>query len=141
MITELNVSVRGRPAPQGSKHRGPHGQLREASPYLPAWRTAVRRAVYEEYKARGIAPADLPLFRGAVAMGITLWLPADSRVDGKPDLDKLIRGVWDALTLARVWEDDSRVTEILWASKLPALGGIESGADVLVRSVTGTRAS
>ena len=38
MISELRVTVAGRPAPQGSKRLGGAGQLREQSAYLPAWR-------------------------------------------------------------------------------------------------------
>lgn len=132
LVTELDVMVQGRPAPQGSKKTGAHGQLREQSPYLPAWRAAVRRAVYERYKALSVLPADLPLFRGPVEMGVTFWVPADSRADGPPDLDKLLRGLWDALTAARVWEDDSRVVALLWAAKQHAANG-STGADLLVR--------
>jgi crossover junction endodeoxyribonuclease RusA len=132
VITELDVNVDGRPAPQGSKRTGAHGQLLEQSPYLPSWRQAVRKAVYERYKALGVLPRDLPLLRGAVAMGVTFWVPTDTRADGPPDLDKLLRGLWDALTAARVWEDDSRVTAILWAAKQHAPNG-STGADLIVR--------
>jgi crossover junction endodeoxyribonuclease RusA len=132
MITELHVTVHGRPAPQGSKRFGAHGQLREASAYLPAWRAAIKKAVYEQYKTLGVPPEDLPLLRGAVAIGMTFWMGADRRIDGPPDLDKLQRAVWDALTGARVWEDDARVTEVLWACKAPAA---ELGVDLLVRSL------
>lgn len=132
MITELIVSVNGRPAPQGSKRTGSAGQMREASPYLPAWRAAVRRAVYEQYKALGVPPDDLPLLRGPVAIGVTFWLAGGARADGPPDLDKLLRGVWDALTAARVWEDDGRVVEVLWASKQSAHDR-QPGADLYVK--------
>jgi len=136
VITRLDVSVNGRPAPQGSKRRGQHGQLREASPYLPAWRQAIKRAVYEQYQALGIEPrgSDLPLFRGAVAFGATFWMPAGVRPDAPPDLDKLVRAVWDALTLARVWEDDGRVVEVDWLSKQHICEPRpESGVDFMVR--------
>lgn len=131
-ITELHVTVAGRPAPQGSKRHGAAGQLREQSAYLPAWRQAIKRAVYEQYKARGVAPDDLPLFRGAVAIGVTFWLAGRMPIDAPPDLDKLLRGLWDALTAARVWEDDARVIEVLWASKAAAIDG-RTGADVTIR--------
>lgn len=134
VISKLHVTVTGRPAPQGSKNRGAAGQLREQSAYLPAWRAAVRKAVYTEYQKLGVVPEALPLLRGPVAMGVTFWLPDDRRADGPPDLDKLLRGLWDALTAARVWEDDSRVVEVLWASKLPVEAGRATGADLTVRS-------
>lgn len=133
VITELNIVVNGRPAPQGSKRAGAHGQMREASVYLPAWRHAVRRAAYETYRELGVPAADLPLFRGAVAFGATFWLDAGQRADGPPDLDKLLRAVWDALTRARVWEDDSRVIEIIWAEKRQAVDG-RTGADIQVQA-------
>lgn len=108
-IDRLRVWVPGRPAPQGSKHHGAHGQMREASPYLPAWRAAVKRAVYEVYRERGIVPDDLPLFVGAVGISVIFYLDTGQRIDSEPDGDKLTRAVWDALTNARVWEDDGRV--------------------------------
>lgn len=132
MIAELRVTVRGRPAPQGSKRPGAAGQMREQSAYLPAWRAAVKQAVYERYRELGVPPGELPLLRGPVAIGVTFRLDTGQRIDSPPDLDKLLRGVWDALTAARVWEDDGRVVEVLWASK--SLAGDEAtGADIYVR--------
>lgn len=119
-INTLSVTVPGRPAPQGSKKTGPAGQLREASVYLPAWRAAVKRAVYMRYQELGVQPAELPLLRGPVAFGATFYMPSDRRVDSPPDLDKLLRAVWDSLTAARVWEDDGRVVEVDWLSKVAA---------------------
>ena len=119
MREPFEVWAPGRPAPQGSKKRGQHGQLIEASAYLPAWRAAVKTAVYQEYKRRGIKPGigELPLFRGPVAFGpCTFWLLPEqlpqARIDGKPDLDKLMRAVWDALTAARLWGDDGQVVMV-----------------------------
>jgi hypothetical protein len=108
-ITSLTVRVYGRPAPQGSKHHGQHGQMREASAYLPAWRAVVKRSIYEEYKRRSILPQTLPLFRGPVSfVGTFLLLEQWGRVDGPPDLDKLLRAVFDACQQARLVENDSR---------------------------------
>lgn len=109
----------GRPAPQGSKTHGHAGQLREASAYLPAWRAAVKTAVYTRYRDLGIRPEQLPLYRGPVTLSLHFWLTSPPRIDGPPDLDKLVRAVCDALTAARLWEDDSRVT-FLTARKFPA---------------------
>lgn len=135
MIERIDVSVRGRPAPQGSKKRGQYGQLLEASPYLKPWRAAVKEAVYEEYKRLGVPPGDLPLLRGPVAFGATFWLPADVPIDGPPDLDKLLRAVWDALTDARVWEDDGRCVEVDWLGKQTVINGAGPGVDLMVRLV------
>lgn len=110
-IERFTVTVVGRPAPQGSKHQGQYGQMREASVYLPAWRAAVKRAVYERYRELGIDPEALPLFMGPVGVRVTFYLDHGDRVDGPPDGDKLERAVWDVLTKARVWEDDGRAVE------------------------------
>jgi crossover junction endodeoxyribonuclease RusA len=121
------VFAPGRPAPQGSKEKVGAGNMRESSPYLAKWRADVKKAVYLRFKALGIEPAALPLLRGPVGCDITFYLPDsrrvfgadgqrgtgpdDWRIDGPPDGDKLTRAVWDALTAARVWEDDGRVVE------------------------------
>ncbi|MBB4689805.1 RusA family crossover junction endodeoxyribonuclease [Amycolatopsis jiangsuensis] len=135
-IEVLSVTVPGRPAPQGSKKTGSAGQLREASAYLPAWRAAVKRAVYERYRELGVVPGDLPLLLGPVAFGATFYMPGGHRVDSPPDLDKLLRAVWDSLTAARVWEDDGRVVEVDWCSKVAATEAYPfTGAHLQVRSV------
>jgi len=126
----LAVSVVGRPAPQGSKKLGEHGQLRESSAYLPAWRAAVKTAVYARYLELGIPPGALPLLRGPIAMSCTFYLPGDRRADGPPDLDKLLRATWDALTSARAWEDDGRVAQVNASKQVGLLGW--TGADIRV---------
>lgn len=136
-MDRLTVSVDGRPAPQGSKKSGAHGQMREASAYLPAWRAAVKKAVYIAYHALGVDPDDLPLLRGPVAVSITFRLDPSRRVDCEPDGDKLERATWDALTSARVWEDDGRVVD--WRGiKRHARDGELTGADIEVCTEDGT---
>jgi Holliday junction resolvase RusA-like endonuclease len=132
-VKRLVVAVDGRPAPQGSKKSGAHGQMREASPYLPAWRAAVKRAVYEAYRDAGVAPGALPLFVGPVGVAIVFRLDSSRRVDAAPDLDKLLRSTWDALTAARVWEDDGRVVTQS-ATKLAAGPELGTGAYIEVWS-------
>lgn len=138
-ITRMEFTVLGRPAPQGSKKRGNAGQLREASPYLPAWRAAVKRAAYERYVELGVEPGDLPLLRGAIAFGCTFWMPPGHRVDAPPDLDKLLRAVWDSLTAAQVWQDDGRVIEVDYLNKtlatVDATGKPVTGAVISVRAL------
>lgn len=134
-ITRFEFTVLGRPAPQGSKKKGNAGQLREASAYLPAWRAAIKRAAYERYVELGVEPGDLPLITGAVAFGCTFWMPPDRRVDAPPDLDKLLRAVWDSLTAARVWEDDGRVIEIDHLNKTLATSATTTGAAITVRAL------
>lgn len=109
----LRIRVAGRPAPQGSKHYGAHGQMREASPYLPAWRAAVRNTAHRVLNEIGVPVADRPYIRGAIVVRrlVFVMLP-EQPLDGQPDLDKLARGVFDALTKAGVWEDDARVRRV-----------------------------
>lgn len=130
----LIVSVEGRPAPQGSKKLGAHGQMLEQSPYLRAWRAAVKRAAYRAYLQVGIEPGDLPLFRGPVEVTVLFRLDPDRRVDAAPDLDKLLRSTWDALTEARVWEDDGRVVRV-HADKRHAPEGESTGVDIVIEAV------
>ncbi len=130
-VDRLAVKVAGRPAPQGSKARGAHGQMREASPYLPAWRAAVKRAVYAAYLAAGVEPETLPLFVGPVAVRLTFWLAPGRRVDAAPDLDKMIRATWDVLTQARAIEDDGRIVSVV-ADKRHAGPDEPTGADIEV---------
>jgi hypothetical protein len=125
--------VEGRPAPQGSKHRGAAGQLREASHYLAAWRNAVKIATYRAYDLAGVTPDQLPLLRDAVVVEhLAFRLGGDTRADGPPDLDKLTRATFDALTDARLWEDDARVVEVRRLSKRRPASGEVPGADIII---------
>lgn len=132
----LDINVRGRPAPQGSKRLGESGQLLEVSPYLRPWRSVLKRAVRQRFHDLGITMDDLrerPVFVGPVAFGCTFWMATTGqRIDGPPDLDKLVRAVWDELTKNRVWEDDARVTEVLWLAKRFAGTGA-AGADMVIQ--------
>jgi hypothetical protein len=124
----FSVYVKGRPAPQGSKHLGEHGQVREQSPYLAPWRgvwtgkegTKSRRyqhgaiglAVYTEYARRSISPLTLPLFAKGVPVALGIGFYLGSSPTEPPDLDKLVRAVGDALTVCRVFADDAQVVTL-----------------------------
>lgn len=135
-LESITVRVAGRPAPQGSKRTGSAGQLLEASPYLAAWRAAVKSAVYGRYRELELDPdaTKVPgwaLLRGPVGIVIEFRLQTGQRIDSAPDLDKLERATWDALTKARVWEDDGRVV-YSHASKRDATDGLPVGAWITV---------
>ena len=130
-IDRLVVVVRGRPAPQGSKRFGAAGQMREASPHLAAWRAAVVQAAYQQMLALGVTPNARPCFVGPVA--VRVWFRVPGRADTPPDLDKLLRSTWDALTAARVWEDDARVVYVE-AGKLTAKPELMGARIVIERS-------
>jgi len=112
---EITFDVLGRPAPQGSKKSIGNNRFIEASKFLPAWRTAVcvaaERAVAEQNWARVSGPVELE---------VMFYLDRPSSISSNkrpypvvpPDVDKLLRGVGDALS-GVVYDDDSQIVRIL----------------------------
>lgn len=115
----LRFFAPGTPAPQGSK-RGfsqigsTRVQLVESSKNLKPWREDVRKAAATAAIEQGwTAP-------GAVAVGLTFWMPRPKSHpktrrtihSSRPDADKLTRGVLDALTASGVITDDSTVVKV-----------------------------
>lgn len=111
----ISLRVYGKPTQQGSKDQGVDRQGRpfmyEKAKGLPAWRKAIiteARLVME-----GRAPLD-----GALCLKVTFFMFRGKTVKRDlpsvpPDLDKLIRGVGDALKIGGVYVDDARLTVIL----------------------------
>jgi len=101
--------VPGIPAPQGSKKHVGNGRMIESSKKVKPWRRAV-----------ALAFADCPkLFFDSQPLSVTAiyYLPRPKTVKRTwpatpPDIDKLDRGLLDALTLAEVWGDDAQVVEM-----------------------------
>ncbi|MET0915755.1 MAG: RusA family crossover junction endodeoxyribonuclease [Jiangellaceae bacterium] len=123
----LTISVVGRPAPQGSKRTGGAGQLLEQSSFLPAWKQAIKIAAFRAYAEIGLTQPMLPLFRPGMPVTIercAFYMGEDqcraagtNQPVGTPDLDKLLRGVLDALgggrkDTAQLYADDSQVVAI-----------------------------
>lgn len=132
MARELTFTVRGLPVAQGSARAFVVGnraiiatQANNPRSPLGAWRTAIAT---EARAAMGFEP----LFDGPVYVDVFFgmprprshYLPANSRRpipllrseaplahSGKPDLDKLSRAMFDALTNV-VWRDDGQVAEL-----------------------------
>jgi Holliday junction resolvase RusA-like endonuclease len=145
----LHIIVAGTPRPQGSKRpvRNKHtGRIHmvESSERLPDWRADIRDAAM---RAVDGVPTSA-YWERPLAVGIQVrlarpkshYLPANTRRTapelrqeapkhpaGKPDTDKLLRAVLDALT-GLVWHDDAQVVDIL-ARKLY---GERPGADITV---------
>lgn len=109
----------GIPAPQGSK-RGfsqmgtTRVQLVESSKNVKPWREEVRRAAVDAMTIHEwVAPE-------AVRVGLTFWMPRPKShpktrrtiPSTRPDLDKLIRAVGDALTSSGAVRDDSTIVKI-----------------------------
>ena len=135
----IAFTVRGLPAPQGSKRllplrarRGGRPIMVESSKRVPKWRAAVAAAAQA---AIDLLPADEQRrVVDAVAVTLDFCMPrpkahfgtgrnasllrAGAPVEpiGKPDLDKLTRAVLDALT-GVAWVDDAQVTDLVVAKR------------------------
>lgn len=145
----FTCTVIGTPVPQGSSRafnipgrRMPI--VTSDNKNLKSWRSTCASSFIDELLLQGFQPGnpDLPLFSAPVGVTIQFLMPRTKalpkRVEKahtvKPDLDKLIRSILDALTQARVLVDDSLVTEIR-ATKRYALTEESPGARVEVREL------
>jgi crossover junction endodeoxyribonuclease RusA len=104
--------VHGIPVPQGSKRAfkvGNRINLVEANKNLPAWREKIAAS------ARLTIGANQPLL-GPVSVELCFWMPKPKKPTWwapavKPDLDKLTRAVFDAIT-SIIIKDDSQIIEL-----------------------------
>jgi crossover junction endodeoxyribonuclease RusA len=125
-LRRVSFTVAGLPAPQGSKkaipnrHTGRTILLEQSGAKLKDWRDAVNAAAWQAVYAS--PPAVRDVFRGPVGVSLAFTLPRpQSAPKGRswpcvrPDLDKLVRAVLDALT-GPVLADDGQVVQ-LWATK------------------------
>jgi crossover junction endodeoxyribonuclease RusA len=122
----LEFFVPGIPEPQGSKTvvgRGKATRAIEDNPQLPAWRTEVSNAAARLWGRDPLPP------RVAVAASLTFVFPRPNyhfgargvaprwsgpqRVFTKPDLDKLVRAVCDAMQSGGVVSNDSQIAEFV----------------------------
>jgi crossover junction endodeoxyribonuclease RusA len=112
----VTFTVYGTPAPQGSKRALGRGVMVESSAKVAPWRADVRTAALAAHPGPPM-PGPLP-----VAVVFTLAKPKSApkrrRVwpDKRPDIDKLTRSTFDALTSAGVYIDDAQVVR-LYAEK------------------------
>jgi len=123
----IAFTVRGIPAPQGSKRHVGGGVLVESSNKVAPWRQDVRRAA--EDAMNGHLPFDGPL---EVVVTFTLAKPRTVKREMphvRPDVDKLLRSTLDALGSAGVYGDDSQVVH----SDALKVYGIIPGASIIVR--------
>ena len=116
-MTEVRWMTVGIPAPQGSKRHVGNGIMIEQSASLPAWRNQL---IYDIKKA-----ANGYKFDGGINVTLDFRFPRLKshyrtgkysnilRDDAplykitKPDIDKIIRAVMDAMTLSGVIKDDA----------------------------------
>jgi Holliday junction resolvase RusA-like endonuclease len=131
-MAEVSFSVTGDPASQGS-HAIMNGRIVQVnSKKHKAWRTAIVNEVIATLPP-GWEPID-----GPCELIVMFLMPKPPSVKRSapsvaPDLDKLVRSVGDALAIAGVYTDDSRITRIS-ARKLYAQG-VEPGATITVKAL------
>ena len=108
----IEFRVDGNPIPQGSMKVMQGRVIHSQGSALAVWRSSVGLAA----KAAGATPSEAPI---AIEIDFEMPRPRTVKRDYPtvpPDLDKLIRGVLDALT-GIAFEDDSQVIDII-ASKV-----------------------
>ena len=118
------VFVPGIPAPQGSKRHVGNGRLIESSKKVAPWRKAVRAALINSYH-----PRYFPIFdrETPVLAELIFTLPAPKSLPKRrpvwpvryPDLDKLVRSTFDAISLSGVWVDDAQVIRVIAEKTYP----------------------
>ena len=127
----MHIRVYGDPAPQGSKTgRVINGKaiMWESSKKLPGWRESVVMAA----KVSLMENNNMQIL-GPVTLHCTFYIPKPKSVTRKypnvaPDLDKLLRGIGDALQIAGVISNDAQIVSIdahkVYA-ETPADNGVE----------------
>jgi crossover junction endodeoxyribonuclease RusA len=114
-MSYLEIVVEGSPVPQGSFRHIGNGRIIAANPKLNTWRQTIADQVSEKTAVR--------LIDGSCRVDLVFTLPRPksvpksrrARPTTKPDLDKLIRAVLDAISLPRYVQlltDDSIVTDL-----------------------------
>lgn len=146
-MSEVAFTVYGTPYSKGSGSKTKHGvyiedgtndkKLADGTKRLGT-RSAKRlwaNTVESACKGLVISPMD-----GAIYCGVRFYFAAPRA--GKtakrwyhnvvPDLDKLIRAIWDPMTAAGLIHDDSRIVKILYAEKLTIHDGSLPRVEVLI---------
>lgn len=130
MVSEVLFEVIGLPQPQGSaraftyrraadKGGGVGARVDSDNPKLKAWRQQVALAARQVHRG---APLAGPI---RIVAAFYLYRPKDLRHDKahvtRPDVDKLGRGIGDALT-GVLYQDDGQVTQFKVTKQYAAAG-------------------
>jgi crossover junction endodeoxyribonuclease RusA len=128
------ITVRGIPAPQGSKRHVGGGRMIEQSKAVGPWREAVRAETQR-------AMNHLPPLEEAVHVTVQFTLPRPKSIPKRviwpakrPDLDKLARAVLDGLTDGGAWLDDGQVVK-MGLIKHYASEGFPPGCTIRIESI------
>lgn len=121
----MRFEVRGVPVPQGSiRHLG-RGRpaVHSNAKTLEPWRKTVQWAAEEALGTTG--PITGPV-RVEMTFTVPKPLSAPKRrrtwPTARPDVDKLVRAVGDALTAAGAWHDDAQIVELTARKVYPGEG-------------------
>ena len=113
------VWIPGKPAPQGSKRHLGNGVMVESSKAVKPWRVDVAWAARREFPA----PYDGPV---RLELGFVMPRPKSTPKKStpaaikRPDLDKLVRAVMDAIT-GVVVADDSQIVHLVATKRIAEL--------------------
>lgn len=130
----LQIFIAGDPASQGSKNHVGNGVMVESSKKLKPWRQDVRA------RLTGRDGRPLAYFPSAVCLRLEFVLYRPRSLSKKkptppaikrPDLDKMTRAIFDSITSAGVWKDDSQVTRANVSKRL-AREGEPTGCHLLI---------
>jgi Holliday junction resolvase RusA-like endonuclease len=127
----MHIRVYGDPAPQGSKTArvvNGHVVMWESSKKLPEWRDSVVMAAKVSFMEN-----NRQTMLGPVSLHCTFFMPRPKSVsraypNTAPDLDKLLRGIGDALQISGVISNDAQIVSIeahKVYSEVPADNGVE----------------
>lgn len=128
----MYIRVYGDPAPQGSKTArmvNGHVVMWESSKKLPGWRESVVMAAKVSFLEN-----NSQTMLGPVSLHCTFYMPRPKSVNRKypntaPDLDKLLRGIGDALQIAGVVSNDGQIVAIT-AKKVYAETSADNGVEI-----------
>lgn len=124
----------GTPIPQGSKKafvRGGRVSLVEANPKHKSWRSAVTAACSSVWTDR--EPLDGPV---EVEIVFVFERPKSVKREWmtvKPDIDKLVRAIFDAVSDAGVWSGDQQVVRLICQKRYVNELDDQPGAQILIR--------